>query len=103
MQKSENNTINQPVENVARIYEKLQQLLKQYDGLQKENDRNKKNLDAIHKKMEAYEENISQMQQQNLVLKASVSAMADADKKDLEQKINSYVRSIDKCISLLSK
>ena len=103
MQKSENNLINQPEESISRVYGKVQQMLKQYDVLQKENDRNKKSIETLNKKLAEYEKNINLMQQQNLVLKASVASMTENDKKEMEQKINHYIRSIDKCISLLSK
>jgi chromosome segregation ATPase len=102
MQKSENNGGNNP-ESIARIHTKLQQLLKLYDNAQKENERHKKTIDSLQKKQVEFQENITNMEQQNLVLKASLSSMTPDDKKDLEQKLTHYMRSIDKCISLLSK
>jgi len=103
MQKSGNNTITTPEESISRIHGKLLLLLKQYESLQKENDRNKKTIETFGLKLRESEEKINQVEQQNLVLKASISSMSDSDKKELEGKINMYMRSIDKCISLLSK
>ena len=44
---------------------------------------------------------MEKLQQEQIILKASLDIMDEAEKKKLEQKINSYVRNIDKCISLL--
>lgn len=103
MQKSENNNLKVPEDAISRIYGKLQQLLKQYEVLMKENEKNKKTMESFSKKQQEYEENINLIQQQNLVLKASVASLNESDKKELEHKINNYIRSIDKCISLLSQ
>ena len=45
---------------------------------------------------------LDEMKQEQLILKASIGKMDEKEKKLLEQKINSYIRNIDKCISLLS-
>lgn len=103
MQKSENNNLNSPEEDISRIFGKLQQLLKQYESLQKDNEKNKKTIESFAKRQEEYEANLYLLQQQNLVLKASVASLNESDKKEIEHKINNYIRSIDKCISLLSQ
>jgi len=43
------------------------------------------------------------MRQQELLLKASAAPLNPEEKKEMVQKINSYLRNIDKCISLLGK
>ena len=45
---------------------------------------------------------IENLRQEQLILKASIDKMDEVEKKELEQKINSYIKNIDKCISLLS-
>ncbi len=52
---------------------------------------------------QAAKEKLEECQQQNLILKASVTNMDQQDKKQLEQRINQYVKNIDQCISLLSR
>ena len=47
-------------------------------------------------------ETIDAMRQEQLILKASLDKMDEAEKKELEKKINGYLKNIDKCISLLS-
>jgi len=68
------------------LSEKLQQLLRQYSRLQKENERLKEEL-----------------QQQVGILKLASGEMDEKDKKQFERKINQYLREIDKCISFLSQ
>lgn len=88
---------------ITTINNKLQQLLKQYDHLRKENERQQQLIQSLQKDQDATKEQLETLQQQNLVLKASVTDMDPAEKKELEQKLNQYIRNIDKCISLLSQ
>ena len=41
--------------------------------------------------------------QENLSLKTSLQSLNEKDKKALEQKINKYIKSLDKTIALLSQ
>lgn len=90
-------------EHISLINTKLQQLLKQYEALLTENNKQKQTIGALQKKQEEFKNELSEIQQQNLILKASAAPLNDADKKELEQKINGYLRNIDKCISLLDQ
>lgn len=88
---------------IATVNTKLQQLLKQYDFLLKENEKQQQLIRSLQQQQDLSKEQLETLQQQNLVLKASVTDMEPADKKELEQKLNQYIRNIDKCISLLSQ
>ena len=90
-------------EHISLINTKLQQLLKQYEALLTENNKQKQTIGVLQKKHEEFKNELSEIQQQNLILKASAAPLNDADKKELEQKINGYLRNIDKCISLLDQ
>lgn len=90
-------------EHISLINTKLQQLLKQYEVLLTENNKQKQTIGVLQKKQEESKNKLSEIQQQNLILKASAAPLNDADKKELEQKINGYLRNIDKCISLLDQ
>lgn len=57
---------------------------------------------ALQETAQAQKEQLELLQQQQLILKASLGNADDKEKKQLEQKINSYLKNIDKCISLLS-
>jgi uncharacterized coiled-coil DUF342 family protein len=90
-------------EHINRINAKLQQLLKQYDALQKDNSKLNLQVQQMKEKQDDLMENINALQQQNLLLKASVSNMEEPEKKKLEAQINNYLKNIDSCISLLSE
>lgn len=81
---------------------KLQLLLKKYALLSHENDQQKKIIASLQDGEKLQKEKLETLHQQQLILKASLDKMDEKEKKELEQKINGYVRNIDKCISLLS-
>jgi hypothetical protein len=85
------------------INEKLQLLLKQYNRLQKENERLKEEL-VQAKQIEMHSrQQLENFQQQVSILKVTSGDLNDRDKKDFEKKINQYLKEIDKCISFLSQ
>ena len=90
-------------DHISIINTKLQHLLKQYETLQTENRRHEQTIEVLHKQHEELKTKLTEIQQQNLILKASNTPLNEADKKELEQKINGYIRNIDKCISLLAQ
>ena len=88
-------------EQLKRIQEKLQHLLKQHDTLQKENKWLKSELTNSKKQETQHHENIDRLKQQVEVLKISSGEMDEAEKKQFEKRINSYLKEIDKCIAAL--
>ncbi len=90
-------------EHIISIQAKLQQLLKQYELLQKEHAKQQETIAGLQNEQLECSEQLKDLQQQNLILKASVTEMDVADKKALELKIQHYIKNIDKCISLLSQ
>ncbi|HQV61663.1 MAG TPA: hypothetical protein PLO70_00235 [Chitinophagaceae bacterium] len=88
---------------LKRIQDKLQQLLKQYAALQKENSRLIQELASAEQKIEAYQKNTDELKQQVSVLKLSTGEMSEADKKEFEKRINGYLKEIDRCIALLGE
>lgn len=88
--------------NINRVNNKLQELLKKYALLQRENDRQIKMITGLQQSEKDLTQKLETLQQQQLILKASLDKMDDKEKKELDRKISGYVRNIDKCISLLS-
>ena len=89
--------------NITRINEKLQQLLKQFQVLQKENLQQREQITGMQAQQLKDAAALQQMQEQVLVLKAAAGSMTDADKKEFEKNINRYIKEIDKCIGYLSE
>jgi hypothetical protein len=90
-------------ENIKRINNKLQQLLKNYQLLQKENYRKNQELSELKELKELSTKRIEELEQQVLILKSATSEMNETDKKEFEKNISQYIREIDKCIGLLSE
>ncbi len=88
---------------IQRINEKLQQLLKQYVMQQKENEKLKKELQDV-KGMQAEKlRQMDELEQKVAILKTATNNMNDADKKELEKRLNTYIKEIDRCIVMLSE
>jgi len=90
---------------VENIEEKVSKLIQLYQSVQKEKEEiltenNKLELDLSDK-----EKTIKRLEEKIKLLRItkSVSAQDDERNKESRQKINEYVREIDKCIALLNK
>lgn len=90
-------------EHIRRIQEKLQQLVKQYSALQKENEKLLLQLSLLKEKESIQHQQIDELNQQVSLLKAAKSGMSEDDKKDFEKRINQYLKEIDKCIAMLQE
>jgi len=90
-------------QHIKRINEKLQQLLRNYQQLQKENSRQAEQIKQLKETKEKDNQQIEDLKQKVSVLKAATNQMTEADKKEFEKNINQYIREIDKCIGLLSE
>lgn len=90
-------------QHLKQIQDKLQQLLKQYAAVQKENGKLKEELESIKQKTSAQQKNVDDLKQQVGVLKLNAGEMSEADKKEFEKRITIYVKEIDRCIAMLSK
>ena len=90
-------------DNIQRINQKLQQLLKQHQQLQKENERQIAQLGAFQLEKLQHLQTIEHLQTQVSILKTSTGSMNEQEKKSFEKQIGSYLKEIDKCIALLSE
>lgn len=88
---------------LKRIQEKLQQLLKQYAALQKENQRLKEDLGKTESHLPRQQQTIDNLKQQIEILKISSGTWNEQDKKEFEKRINIYIKEVDRCIALLSQ
>ena len=88
---------------IKRINDKLQQLLKNHQLLQKDNERQSKLITSLQETKEKDLQHISALEEKVNILKASAGQMNEAEKKEFEKNISKYIREIDKCIGLLSE
>ena len=89
-------------EQFKRINDKLQRLVKQYQLLQKDNERLNQSLKNHMDTNAQQQQQIEALTQQVLILKSAAGQMEEADKKAFEKRINQYIKSIDKYITYLS-
>lgn len=90
-------------ENIKRINNKLQQLLKHYHQLQREKEQLTTTINGLKLLHENDQARITELEQQAGILKSAAGKMNEPDKKLFEKHINQYIREIDKCIGLLSE
>lgn len=88
---------------IKRIQDKLQQLLKQHSALQKENNLLKEELQEAKSSLTVFQKSTDDLKQQVSVLKSVAGEMNEADKKEFEKRLNAYIKEIDRCITLLGE
>ena len=87
---------------ITRIEDKLQRLLKEYHAAQKEAQRLKKENARLMHDLQTKTEHAKQLQQKVDALKLTTAGLQDGGKKDLEQRIDIYLKDIDRCLALLN-
>ena len=85
------------------VLDKLQQLLKKYATLQKENEVLRNDLNASQKKQTDYKLMVDELNQKVNILQAASGQMTNKDQKDFEKKITQYIKELEKCIGILSE
>ena len=90
-------------EHLARIRTRLQQLLKQYALLQKENQQLKDEVSRLRTERSMVDEQLADLKQKNEVLQFSQGYTDEAGKKEMEKRLNAYIREIDRCIAVLGQ
>lgn len=90
-------------QHIKRINEKLQQVLKQYSSMQKENEKLKDELSVVRSLVIEKNNQIELATLRLEVLKASKGEMTEEEKRSFEKKINHYLKDIEKCIAFLNE
>ncbi len=90
-------------EQLKRISQKIQALLGKYELCVKENEKLRKENEQLKSARENQLARIQDLEQKVAVLKTLAGGIDDGEKKELERRINGYLREIDRCISLLSQ
>ena len=88
-------------EQIQRIETKVQLLLKEYNSAQKEIQRLQKENGNLARQLQTQTEQANKLHQRVDAQTFSSSNMEDKAKKDLEKRINTYLKDIDKCLALL--
>lgn len=91
------------LQHIRRIQEKLQVLQKQFFHAQRENERLQQQLQNYHEKDRLQQQRLEDLERQLEVVKVTRPQMSEKDRQALEKRINLYLREIDKCIGLLNE
>jgi hypothetical protein len=95
--------MNQLEDQLGRMNDKLQQLLRKYLVLQKENERLRLDIEEVNNRGNSLLAESEKWRQQAEILKLSKGQMGEAEKKAFEKRLNQYVKEIDRCIAMLGE
>jgi chromosome segregation ATPase len=93
--------MNEMDEQIQRIEEKLSLLLKEYNLARKEIQRLQKENIRLNDLVQSYNDQSNKLHQKDEVLKINTGNLSSNTRKDLEKKIEAYLKDIDKCLALL--
>jgi peptidoglycan hydrolase CwlO-like protein len=92
-----------PDQQVERISEKIQLLVRKQQSLQKINYELRQQVHELQRQRSAQVETIDELQQQLLVLKAAKSELSEDERKTFEKRLGQYIKEIDRCITMLGE
>lgn len=95
--------MNSLIQQLKTVNEKLQQLVKQQQLLQKENIVLHATIKELKQNLGLKEQRLDELEQKKIVAKLSNGNLNDTEKKELEKKLNLYIREIDRCIAMLNE
>ena len=87
---------------LKQVNDKLQQLLKHQQSLQKENSNLKSTIKELKNSIDSKNQTLEELGQQKMVKQLNNGNLNDTEKKELEKKLNQYIREIDRCIAMLN-
>lgn len=85
------------------IQDKLSEFIKRQSRLEKENAALKEELEKIASKETDLQNKLATLELQVELSKAASSTLDEKEKKNLEKKINGYIKEIDQCIAFLKQ
>jgi cell division protein FtsB len=88
---------------ISRINNKLQEVLKNYDALKKQNVKQTETIQVLTAEKNAQAQKIRLLEEQQYLLKSMAGKLDEKEKKSFEQALGKYIREIDKCIAMLSE
>jgi len=92
--------MNEMDEQIQRIEDKVLLLTKEYNLARKEIQRLQKENSRLNELVQLHNSQAEKFNQKAPV-KVSTNALTPAEKKEIEKKIDDYLKDIDKCLALL--
>lgn len=91
-----------PLKQLKETEKKIIKVLNEHSGLVKENNALKAKLQALEKEMAVHKDSLKLLEQKIKDHNLAQSLNEKPDNRKLKQKINEYIREIDKCLALLN-
>jgi len=88
---------------IQRVADKLQQVALRYQGLLKEYEQLSKEMTTLKQRELSQLKKIDELEIKVAALKTATGQMEDGEKKEVDKRLNHYIREIDRCIALLSE
>ena len=89
---------------VESLDSRIKKLISLYENLKQLNERTLEENDKLNKEVDEKAKFVKELEEKIKLIKISKFAVSlDEDNKKIKQKINEYVREIDKCVALLNK
>jgi hypothetical protein len=95
--------MSQQEQSLQRINDKLQQVAQRYQVLHKENQQLTRDNRVLREKEEAREKKLNELELKIAAFKTATGRLDETEKKDIDKRLNHYIREIDRCIALLSE
>jgi hypothetical protein len=89
-------------QSLQRINDKLQQVAQRYQSLQKENLQLTREIRVLKEREEAREKKVIDLELKMAAIKTATGRLDESEKKEIDKRLNHYIREIDRCIALLS-
>ena len=89
-------------QSLQRINDKLQQVAQRYQSLQKENQQLTREIRVLKERDDAREKKIIELELKLAAIKTATGRLDDSEKREIDKRLNHYIREIDRCIALLS-
>lgn len=88
---------------MKRIQEKVQHLIKSHHLLQQENEQLKRDVRIANERQDLFKNKMDSLEEKVTAMKIATGQLNDTDRKEVEKKLNHYLKEIDRCITLLSE
>lgn len=88
-------------DHIARLNAKLSKLIRHFRALEKEHEKVKAELERRIAAEEELRLRHAALEQQLAMLKASSGVSDELSRRELERKLSTYIKEIDRCIALL--
>jgi len=89
-------------QSLQRINDKLQQVAQRYQSLQKENLQLTREIRVLKEREETREKKVIELELKMAAIKTATGRLDDSEKKEIDKRLNHYIREIDRCIAQLS-